>query len=143
MAHAPSPHIPERLQQWLMHQEIYVLDVVVGLVGAMHLLLGLARVDALEDAQAPAAGAKEEEEGRRDEHVPQTRLVKVAEHRRWCCCRCCGAPFAACRRAHLNSPRRSCSFLMALVLVRYWTALPTVPCAGNGVQPPAPKQGKT
>ena len=61
MAHAPSPHIPERLQQWLMHQEIYVLDVVVGLVGAMHLLLGLARVDALEDAQAPAAGAEEEE----------------------------------------------------------------------------------
>ncbi len=50
MAHAPPPNTPERLQQWLMHQEIDVLDVVVGLVGAMHLLLRLARVDALEDA---------------------------------------------------------------------------------------------
>ena len=33
-----------------MQQEVDVLDVIVGLVRSMHLLLGLARVDSLQDA---------------------------------------------------------------------------------------------
>lgn len=45
---------PERLQEGFMCKEVDVLQVVVRLVLPLNLLLGLARVDALEDAQPPA-----------------------------------------------------------------------------------------
>lgn len=45
--------LPALLQQRLVEQEVDVFDMVVGLVLPMHLLLGLAGVDALENAQAP------------------------------------------------------------------------------------------
>ena len=49
-------HVPELLQERLMRQEIDILEMVVGLVLAMNFLLGLARMYAFQDAEAPAAG---------------------------------------------------------------------------------------
>lgn len=67
-AAAPSPRRPrahlllvrlcraQRRDERLVCEPGDVLDVVVGLVGALGLLLGLAGVDALEDAEAPLEG---------------------------------------------------------------------------------------
>lgn len=48
---------PERFEEGLVREKVDVLDVVVGLVLALELLLRLARVHALEDAEPPAHDA--------------------------------------------------------------------------------------
>ena len=50
--------VAELLQQRLVLKELNVLDVVVRLVFAGVLLLGVARIDAFEDAQTSAAHKK-------------------------------------------------------------------------------------
>lgn len=61
-----SEHAPEHLQQGLVHEPVDVLGMVVSLVSALALFLGLTRVDALQDAQAPACQA-----GSHLVHTPQ------------------------------------------------------------------------
>lgn len=46
---------PELFEERLMREEVDILEVVVCFVLAMDLLLGLAGMDAFQDAEAPAA----------------------------------------------------------------------------------------
>jgi hypothetical protein len=48
------PRAPEGVQQRLVQQPVDVLDVIVRLVRALDLLLGLTRMNTLENAYAPA-----------------------------------------------------------------------------------------
>lgn len=49
-------HLPEPLHERLMCQEVDVLQMVVRFILAMDFLFGLPRIDAFQDAEAPAAG---------------------------------------------------------------------------------------
>ena len=45
--------LPELIEELVMHQDLQVLQVIVGLVRPLELLLRLSRVDALQNAQSP------------------------------------------------------------------------------------------
>ena len=49
-----SPNVPELVQQRFMSEKIDIFDVIVSLVLPLRLLLGLAWMDAFQDAQTPA-----------------------------------------------------------------------------------------
>jgi hypothetical protein len=76
---------PEGVKEGLVQQEVDIFSVVVRLIGSVHLLLGLSRVNTFKDAQPPGARGRVS--------------VRVA--------------IAALRCTYLNSDSRNCSFLIA------------------------------
>ena len=77
---------PELVQERLVQKEVDVLDVVVGLVEPIWLLLGLARVNPLENAEPAADGRRKAQAARLDDRTQE-------ESQRWrlllsCACHC-------------------------------------------------------
>jgi|LauGreDrversion2_5_1035112.scaffolds.fasta_scaffold187807_1 hypothetical protein len=54
-----------------MQQEVDVLDMVIRLVCALGVLLGLTRVDALENAEAPVRSTERSSDQLREEEEPR------------------------------------------------------------------------
>lgn len=115
--HPSKRNPPECIQERLVCKPIYVLRMIVRLIGPLRLFLGLARVNTLEDAQAPVS-----DEGHKI--VVKRILPMMHSPTPQPCsdllCRASGT-------AHLNSDNRSCSFRTACVRVIYCAAFPAFP----------------
>ena len=121
-----SLRAPELFEKRLMCKEVDVLEVVIRLVLSMHLFLWLAGMDALQDAEAPAAQVTLACGlvvcTPHDKEIKPAFLCPFAGH---------GAHMA---RAHLNSASRSCNRLTARVRVMYFATFPALPCSTSHVQ---------